>query len=60
LVGSLGVLGPAGLPLVNGADELVDKPGLFFLGYSNPLTGNIRQLGIDAKAIARKARRLLR
>ena len=56
LVGSLGVLGPAGLPLVNGADELVDKPGLFFLGYSNPLTGNIRQLGIDARKIARKAR----
>ena len=60
LVGSLGVLGPAGLPLVNGEDELVDKPGLFFLGYSNPLTGNIRQLKIDAKKIARKARRLLR
>ena len=59
LVGSLGVLGPAGLPLVNGSDELVDKPGLFFLGYSNPLTGNIRQLKIDAKAIARKAKRRL-
>ena len=60
LVGSLDVLGPAGLPLVNGSDELADKPGLFFLGYSNPLTGNIRQLKIDAKAIARKAKRLLR
>jgi cation diffusion facilitator CzcD-associated flavoprotein CzcO len=58
LVGSLGVLGPAGLPLVNGPDELADKPGLFFLGYSNPLTGNIRQLKIDAKRIARRAKRL--
>jgi cation diffusion facilitator CzcD-associated flavoprotein CzcO len=60
LLGPLGVIGPTGLPLVNGSDELRDKPGLFFLGYSNPLTGNIRQLGIDARAIARKARRALR
>lgn len=59
LVGALGVLGPTGIPLIDGADQLVDKPGLFFLGYSNPFTGNIRQIAIDAKKIGRRARRLL-
>ena len=59
LVGGLGVLGPTGIPLIDGADQLVDKPGLFFLGYSNPFTGNIRQIAIDAKKIGRKAERLL-
>jgi putative flavoprotein involved in K+ transport len=54
LVGDLGVLGPHGRPLVNADQQLAAHPGLFFLGYSNPLTGNLRQLGIDATRIARK------
>ncbi|MFP3463951.1 flavin-containing monooxygenase [Leifsonia sp. SIMBA_070] len=52
LVGELGVLDRNGRPLVNAAAQLPAHPGLFFLGYSNPLTGNLRQLGIDARKIA--------
>lgn len=54
LVGDLGVLARTGRPLVNGDAQLAAHPGLFFLGYSNPITGNLRQLGIDARKIARK------
>lgn len=53
LVGDLGVLARSGRPLVNGEAQLAAHPGLFFLGYSNPLTGNLRQLGIDATRIAK-------
>jgi cation diffusion facilitator CzcD-associated flavoprotein CzcO len=54
LVGDLGVLAGSGRPTVNADQQLAAHPGLFFLGYSNPLTGNLRQLGIDATKIARK------
>ena len=57
LVGDLGVLARTGRPLVNADQQLAAHPGLFFLGYSNPLTGNLRQLGIDATKIARAAAR---
>jgi putative flavoprotein involved in K+ transport len=53
LVGDLGVLARSGRPLVNADAELAAHRGLFFLGYSNPLTGNLRQVGIDATRIAR-------
>ena len=56
LVGDLGVIAPGGRPLINADEQLAGLEGLFFLGYSNPITGNIRQVGIDAKKIARKAR----
>lgn len=53
LVGDLGVLAGNGRPLVNADQQLAAHPGLYFLGYSNPITGNLRQLGIDARKIAR-------
>ena len=53
LFGGLNVIAPSGRPRINAAQQLRSKPGLFFLGYSNPLTGNLRQLGIDARAIAK-------
>ena len=53
LVGHLGVLAPSGRP-VSDARPIAHRPGLFFLGYSNPLSGNLRQLGIDARRIARQ------
>ena len=56
LVGDLGVIAPGGRPLINADEQLPGLEGLFFLGYSNPITGNIRQVGIDARKIARKAR----
>jgi putative flavoprotein involved in K+ transport len=60
LVGDLGVLARSGRPLINADEQLAAHPGLYFLGYSNPLTGNLRQVGLDAtkiaKAVARGAR----
>ena len=56
LVGDLGVIAPGGRPLINADEQLPGLEGLFFLGYSNPITGNIRQVAIDAKKIARRAR----
>jgi len=55
LVGDLGVLARNGRPLINADQQLAAHPGLYFLGYSNPLTGNLRQVGLDATKIARKA-----
>ena len=54
LVGDLGVLGGKGRPIINADQQLAAHPGLYFLGYSNPLTGNLRQVGLDATKIARK------
>jgi len=57
LVGHLGVIAPSGRPTINAAQQAPGLDGLYFLGYSNPLTGNIRQVGIDARAIARQVGR---
>lgn len=56
LVGDLGVIAPGGRPLINADEQLPGLEGLFFLGYSNPITGNIRQVAIDAKKIGKRAR----
>jgi putative flavoprotein involved in K+ transport len=53
LVGDLGVLLPNGRPKINGAKTLPNAQGLYFIGYSNPMTGNLRELGIDARRIAK-------
>ncbi|WP_411698647.1 flavin-containing monooxygenase [Conyzicola sp.] len=57
LVGHLGVLAPNGRPTINADQQAPGLDGLYFLGFSNPLTGNLRQLGIDARAIARRVGR---
>ena len=54
LFGHLGVVTPGGRPSINADEQAPGLDGLYFLGYSNPLTGNIRQVGIDARAIARR------
>lgn len=55
LVGALGVLsGAKGRPVINADEQDSRYPGLYFIGYSNPLEGNLRQLNIDAKKIARR------
>jgi putative flavoprotein involved in K+ transport len=53
LVGHLGVLGRHGRPVATGGTTHPNAPGLYFTGYSNPLSGNLRELGIDARRIAR-------
>jgi putative flavoprotein involved in K+ transport len=53
LVGHLGVLGPDGRPTIQGARTHPNAPGLFFNGYTNPISGMFREISIDAKRIAK-------
>ncbi len=52
LVGHLGVLDEKGMPLAHGARTLPAAPRLHFIGYSNPISGNFREMAIDARRIA--------
>ncbi|RHA38194.1 flavin-containing monooxygenase [Cellulomonas rhizosphaerae] len=51
LVGHLGVLDATGVPLTHGPRPA--RPGLYFTGYTNPISGMFRELRIDAERIAR-------
>ena len=53
LVGHLGVLDDRGRPRVRGGRTDLAAPGLWFTGYTNPISGNFRELAIDARRIAR-------
>jgi len=53
LVGHLGVLGDDGRPTARGGDTTTVAPRLWFTGFTNPISGMFRELGIDAKRIAR-------
>jgi putative flavoprotein involved in K+ transport len=53
LVGHLGVLREDGRPIVRGGHTHPAAPNLWFSGYTNPVSGMFRELGIDAKRIAR-------
>jgi putative flavoprotein involved in K+ transport len=55
LVGHLGVLDEHGQPLVHGAQEHPDAPGLHFVGYDITLGGAFRKVGIQAKQLAQAA-----
>ena len=55
LVGHLGVLDDAGVPLVHGADEHPSAPGLHFVGYLVTLGGTLRLVGKQAGQLARAA-----
>jgi putative flavoprotein involved in K+ transport len=57
LVGHLGILGRHGRPVVHGPATHPEAPGLYFIGYTNPLSSNLRELGIDARQIARAVSR---
>lgn len=52
LVGHLGLLDGSGRPLVHGGRTHPDAPGLHFTGFTNPLSGMIRELSLDARKIA--------
>jgi putative flavoprotein involved in K+ transport len=54
LVGHLGVLDEHGLPRGHGDAQAPGAPGLHFVGFSNPPTGNLREMSIDARRIARR------
>jgi putative flavoprotein involved in K+ transport len=53
LVGHLELLDERGLPVVHGPVTHPSAPDLYFIGYTNPVSGNLRELGIDARRIAR-------
>jgi putative flavoprotein involved in K+ transport len=55
LIGHLDVLGPDGRPTVRRARTHPAAPRLWFTGYTNPISGMFRELGIDARHIARAA-----
>lgn len=57
LVGHLGVLDGRGRPLVHGSRTPPGAPGLYFTGFTNPISGMFREMAIDARRIARAASR---
>ena len=54
LVGHLGVLAADGYPAVHAPDAHPNAPGLYFLGFRYPFSGNFRQVRIDARKTARR------
>lgn len=53
LVGHLGLLDSRGRPTVHGGATHPAAPGLYFTGFTNPLSGMFRELKLDARRIAR-------
>ncbi|MFD9092786.1 flavin-containing monooxygenase [Streptomyces collinus] len=59
LVGHLEVLDGRGRPVVHGPRTPANAPGLYFTGFTNPISGMFRELAIDAQRIARAVARAL-
>ncbi|MEU9257138.1 NAD(P)/FAD-dependent oxidoreductase [Streptomyces sp. NPDC048212] len=57
LVGHLGVLDPRGRPVVHGARTPDGAPGLYFTGFTNPISGMLREMALDARRIAARVAR---
>lgn len=57
LVGHLGVLNSAGRPSVHGTATHPAAPNLWFTGFTNPVSGMFREMGMDARRIARAVAR---
>ena len=53
VVGHLGVLDERGVPLVHGAAEHPTARGLHFVGIKAELSGLLREIGIEARAVGR-------
>lgn len=53
LVGHLGVLDERGRPLTHGARSPESAPGLYFTGFTNPISGMLREMARDAERIAK-------
>jgi cation diffusion facilitator CzcD-associated flavoprotein CzcO len=51
LVGNLGVLDSNGRPRFHAPMQSPQAAGLFFIGYSNPISGNLREIARDARAL---------
>ncbi|MFD0143744.1 MULTISPECIES: flavin-containing monooxygenase [unclassified Streptomyces] len=53
LLGHLGVLDDRGRPVARGRRTPHEAPGLYFTGFTNPISGMFREMAIDAEKIAR-------
>ncbi|MFG2791485.1 flavin-containing monooxygenase [Streptomyces sp. NPDC048419] len=53
LVGHLGVLDERGRPLAHGARTSQQAPGLYFTGFTTPISGTLREVAMDAEKIAK-------
>ncbi|MEV0245998.1 NAD(P)/FAD-dependent oxidoreductase [Nocardia sp. NPDC050712] len=53
LVGHLGLLDEQGRPMVHGGHTHPNAPGLYFTGFTNPISGMFRELALDARRIAK-------
>ncbi|WP_340378092.1 NAD(P)/FAD-dependent oxidoreductase [Streptomyces sp. SS7] len=60
LVGHLDVLDERGLPLAHGPRAPKNAPGLYFTGFTTPISGTLRELSIDAERIAKAVAHHLR
>ncbi|MGW1534585.1 flavin-containing monooxygenase [Streptomyces aureus] len=53
MVGHLDVLDGRGRPVVHGGRSPRNAPGLYFTGFTNPISGMFRELALDAEKIAK-------
>ncbi|MER6104255.1 NAD(P)/FAD-dependent oxidoreductase [Streptomyces sp. NPDC001832] len=54
LVGHLGVLDARGRPVAHGGRTPKQAPGLYFTGFTNPISGMFREMALDARKIAKR------
>ncbi|MCX4526438.1 NAD(P)/FAD-dependent oxidoreductase [Streptomyces sp. NBC_01551] len=59
LLGHLDVLDERGRPLTHGRRTPEQAPGLYFTGYTNPISGMFREMALDAEKIAKAVARRL-
>ncbi|OLZ71582.1 monooxygenase [Streptomyces sp. IMTB 2501] len=60
LVGHLGILDDRGRPVAHGGRTATEAPGLYFTGFTNPISGMLREMALDAGRIAKAAAGYLR
>jgi cation diffusion facilitator CzcD-associated flavoprotein CzcO len=60
LLGHLGVLDARGLPVAHGPRSPRNAPGLFFTGFTTPISGTLRELSRDAERLAKAVARASR
>ncbi len=60
MVGHLGVLDADGVPRVRGAVTSPSGPGLYFIGFTPPISGMLREIALDARRIGREIARVRR
>lgn len=60
LLGHLDVLDGRGRPVAHGGRSPKGAPGLHFTGFTNPISGMLRELALDAEKIAKRVARASR